>query len=49
VDLFSEPRLNFHATVEGGVLAQECGKLLSDFFAQRRQLKEEVPDDTDQN
>jgi len=36
VDLFAEPRLNFHAEVEGGVLAQECGQLLSDFFAERR-------------
>jgi len=33
VDLLGEPRLNHHATVEGGVLADECGKLLSDFFA----------------
>lgn len=39
VDLFSEPRLNFHARIEGGVLAQECGQLVSDFFAQRRQQK----------
>lgn len=29
-------RLNHHATVEGGVLAEECGVLLSDFFARRR-------------
>lgn len=36
VDLFAEPRLNFHAEVVGGVLAEECGKLLSDFFAERR-------------
>ena len=36
VDLFAEPRLNFHAEVMSGVLAQECGKLLSDFFAERR-------------
>jgi tRNA(adenine34) deaminase len=36
VDLFAEPRLNHHATVEGGVLADECGKLLSGFFAARR-------------
>ena len=36
VDLFSENRLNHHATVEGGVLAQECGALLSGFFAARR-------------
>jgi tRNA(adenine34) deaminase len=39
VDLFSDPRLNFHASIEGGVLAQECGQLVSDFFAQRRQEK----------
>lgn len=36
VDLFAEPRLNFHAQIEGGVLAQECGQLLSDFFIERR-------------
>ena len=36
VDLFAEPRLNFHAEIEGGVLARECGQLLSDFFAERR-------------
>lgn len=36
VDLFAVERLNHHATVEGGVLAAECGQLLSDFFAARR-------------
>jgi tRNA(adenine34) deaminase len=36
VDLFGEQRLNFHATVKEGVLAQECGALLSSFFAARR-------------
>jgi tRNA(adenine34) deaminase len=36
IDLFAEPRLNHHATVSGDVLAGECGKLLSDFFALRR-------------
>lgn len=36
VDLFAEPRLNFHAQVTGGVLAPACGQLLSDFFATRR-------------
>ncbi len=29
-------RLNHHARVQGGVLAEECGKVLSDFFAARR-------------
>ena len=36
VDLFAEPRLNHHATVTGGVLATECGALLSAFFGARR-------------
>ncbi len=36
VNLFEEPRLNFHATVTEGVLAEECGALLSNFFAARR-------------
>jgi tRNA(adenine34) deaminase len=36
-DLFAESRLNHHALLRGGVLAAECGKLLSDFFAQRRE------------
>lgn len=36
VDLLGDPRLNFHAEVKGGVLAQQCGALLSDFFAARR-------------
>lgn len=35
-NLFTEPRLNHHARIEGGVLAEECGQVLSDFFAQRR-------------
>ncbi len=36
LDLFSEPRLNHHATVTAGVLAEECGQVLSNFFAARR-------------
>jgi tRNA(adenine34) deaminase len=36
VDLFGEPRLNHHTSVRGGVLADECGRLLSDFFGERR-------------
>ena len=36
VNLFADERLNHHATVEGGVLAEECGALLSAFFAARR-------------
>lgn len=36
VDLFQEVRLNHHATVTSGVLASECGELLSAFFSERR-------------
>ncbi len=36
VDLFAVERLNHHTQVVGGVLAAECGRLLSDFFAARR-------------
>lgn len=36
LDLYAEPRLNHHAAIVGGVLANECGELLSSFFAARR-------------
>ncbi len=36
IDLMGEPRLNHHAQVHAGLLAPECGRLLSDFFAARR-------------
>lgn len=36
LDLFAEARLNHHAQVQGGVLAEESGALLSSFFAARR-------------
>ncbi len=36
VDLFAERRLNHHTAVTGGVRAEECGALLSSFFARRR-------------
>jgi len=36
VDLFADPRLNHHASVVRGVRADECGALLSAFFAARR-------------
>lgn len=38
VDLFANERLNHHACVTGGVLAEDCGALLSRFFAARRAL-----------
>ena len=36
IDLFAETRLNHHTSIEGGILAEECGALLSGFFAARR-------------
>lgn len=36
VDLFAEPRLNHHAEVCGGLLADECAAVLSGFFRDRR-------------
>jgi len=40
IDLFGEERLNHHAEIVGGVRAEECGALLSNFFAARRQKTE---------
>ena len=36
IDLMNEPKLNHHTQVIGGVMAHECGAVLSDFFKQRR-------------
>ena len=35
-DILREPRLNHRVEVASGVLAEECGALLSGFFRQRR-------------
>ena len=37
VDLFAQTRLNHHTRVTGGVAADACGTLVSEFFAARRQ------------
>jgi len=36
IDLFSNRKLNHHVSVEGGLLAQECGAMLTQFFKARR-------------
>jgi len=36
VNLFEQDRLNHHTALQGGVMAEECGQLLRDFFAMRR-------------
>lgn len=41
VDLMQEARLNHHCEVQGDVLAESCGSLLSEFFATRRKAARE--------
>jgi tRNA(adenine34) deaminase len=41
IDAFAERRLNHHTTVEGGLMAAECGTMLSAFFADRRRCQRE--------
>ncbi|OQW70733.1 MAG: tRNA adenosine(34) deaminase TadA [Proteobacteria bacterium ST_bin12] len=41
VNLMTEPKLNHHTVVIGGILAVECGAVLSDFFRQRRLLSKQ--------
>ena len=36
VNLFAEARLNHHTVVQAGLMAQQCGELLTNFFRQRR-------------
>ena len=36
VNLFDQSRLNHHTQWQGGLLADECGAVLRDFFAERR-------------
>ena len=36
INLMAEPKLNHHCEVVGGILAEKCGAVLSEFFKQRR-------------
>ncbi len=38
IDLMGEQKLNHHTQVVSGILADECGKVLSSFFSERRKL-----------
>jgi tRNA(adenine34) deaminase len=38
VNMFEQDKLNHHAEVAGGVLAEDCGNLLKAFFAERRRV-----------
>jgi tRNA(adenine34) deaminase len=37
VNLFADERLNHHTQLDSGVLADACGQVLRDFFAERRE------------
>lgn len=39
LNLFEHSKLNHHATIKGGLLQEECVKLLKNFFKKRRQKK----------
>lgn len=45
LNLYAEPRLNHHAEIVGGVLAEACSALVSDFFAERRQSQKTREDE----
>lgn len=45
INLFGESQLNHHTNVLGGVLADECGALMRDFFATRRLAKAVMVED----
>ena len=36
LDVFSSKQINHQTAVEGGMMAEECGQLLRDFFKERR-------------
>jgi tRNA(adenine34) deaminase len=42
-DLLRHPRLNHRPEVRAGVLANECGKVLEEFFQSQRRAVEEAP------
>ncbi len=43
INLFNQPQLNHQTALQGGVLADEAGTLLKDFFSQRRLEKRAKP------
>jgi tRNA(adenine34) deaminase len=38
LNLYEQEKLNHHTMLTGGVLADQCGNLLKDFFAHRREM-----------
>jgi len=43
LDVIHERRLNHRVEVEAGLLAEECGALLREFFARKRRAAEPLP------
>jgi len=41
VNLFAQPQLNHQTALQGGVLADACGQVLREFFAERRAAQKE--------
>ena len=41
LNLFDQEKLNHHTLISAGVMADECGQLLKDFFANRRRAAAE--------
>lgn len=37
IDLFAQAQLNHHTAVQGGLMAEACGGVLREFFAERRE------------
>jgi tRNA(adenine34) deaminase len=35
INLFAEEKLNHHTTISDGVMAEECGQLLTEFFREK--------------
>lgn len=44
INLFEQEKLNHHTEVTGGVMAEECGALLKEFFAERRRAAQKLID-----
>lgn len=44
VNLFEQEKLNHHTDIIGGVMAEECGALLKEFFAERRRTAQRMID-----
>ncbi|WP_294614839.1 tRNA adenosine(34) deaminase TadA [uncultured Gilliamella sp.] len=42
IDILAYPGINHYAEINGGVLADECSNLISDFFKKRRLQKRQI-------